>query len=131
MDTLFEHFKFAFFTISIILPPVMFCFTLGGITAFFAYRIEQRNFLRAFGFFLTTSTFGLTIGMFMGASEAPIVSSVLPPIITLVSGYLTYQSGKLLNEDLKPLIPGGIFTLLLNILFSAFYMKTFSVGLYE
>ena len=69
------------------------------------------------------ATFGSTIGMFMGASASPIVTSILPPIITLISGYLALTASKDMPPKVKVVVPGALVALLLSLLFSAFYMK--------
>jgi hypothetical protein len=74
------------------------------------------------------STFGATIGMFMGASASPIVTSILPPVITLISGYLALIASKDMPTEIKIVIPGALVALLLSLLFSAFYMKFWYVG---
>lgn len=74
------------------------------------------------------ATFGATIGMFMGASASPVVTSILPPVITLVSGYLAFAASKDMPSETKIIIPGALVALLLSLLFSAFYMKFWYVA---
>jgi hypothetical protein len=65
--------------------------------------------------------------MFMGASRSDVVSSILPPIMTLISGYIVYLGSKNLSNEVRKLIPGGVFVLLLSLLFSAYYMKAWYI----
>ena len=107
-----------------VLLPVFFFSAVTVILLSCAYkRYAQCEFWKSSIVFLVFSTFGITIGMFMGASKSDIVSSLLPPVITLVSGYLAYLGSKELPEQIKVLIPGGVFALLVSLLYAAYYMK--------
>jgi predicted neutral ceramidase superfamily lipid hydrolase len=123
MEDLITNFNAAIYAFKILIPV----FTFGlGIVLFLAgaYKgYKQTPFWSSAMVFAVFGTFGATIGMFMGASRSDIVSSLLPPIITLISGYIVYLGSKDLSEQIKTLIPGAVFVLLLSLLFSAYYMK--------
>ena len=76
--------------------------------------------------FFMFSLFGTTIGVFMGASKQPIVASTLPPIITLVSGYIVLTKGADMSPRTRLTLPGALLMLLLMLLFGAFYMKCYT-----
>lgn len=61
--------------------------------------------------------------MFMGASSEPIVSSVLPPITTLISGYLALVKTNGLPQKTRLLIPPSLVLMLGMLQFSAWYIK--------
>ena len=127
MDNIITNFHAAWYAMEILLPVFFF----GAVTAALlsgAYkRFAQCEFWKSFMIFSVFSAFGITIGMFMGASKSEIVSSLLPPIITLISGYLAYLGSKELPDQVKVLIPGGVFVLLVSLLYAAYYMKAWYI----
>ncbi len=124
MEELSLNFSAAIYALKILFP--VFVFGLMIVLALAAaYKAYQKSaYWSSAMIFLVFCCFGTTIGMFMGASRSDIVSSLLPPIITLISGYIVYLGSKDLSEKVKALIPGSVFVLLLSLLFSAFYMKS-------
>jgi hypothetical protein len=108
----------------VVLLPV---FVIGAgsslVFSFFYYRIVGGRLLRSLMIFLTFSSFGSTIGMFMGASSQPIVASVLPPVITLTSGYLVFLKSASFPLRTRVLIPGALVLMLGMLQFAAWYMK--------
>lgn len=73
--------------------------------------------IAAFGFF------GATIGCFVGSSRSPIVSSILPPLVTLLSGWVALLSSRELPTRMKLLFPGAMVVMMFSLLGSAFYLK--------
>ena len=124
MNNIITNFKAAWFAIEVLMPVGVFCLLLVFILSWVYKKYIHCRFWRSGIIFGMFSAFGSTIGMFMGASKSEIVSSLLPPIITLISGYLAYLGSKDLPVNLKVLIPGGVFVLLVSLLYSAFYMKS-------
>lgn len=70
--------------------------------------------------------FGATIGIFMGASKQPIVASILPPVITLASGYIVLTKTSDLSIRTRLILPAALMMLLLMLLLGAFYMKGYT-----
>lgn len=123
MKDLIANFNAAIFALEILLPTFVFGLAL-VLSLAGAYKgYKQTPYWTTAMIFLVFCSFGTTIGMFMGASRSDVVSSLLPPIITLISGYIVYLGSKDLSDEIKTLIPGGVFVLLLSLLFSAYYMK--------
>ena len=127
MEELIVNFKAAIYALKILLPAFVFALFLVLSLAGAHKAVQQTPFWPGVMIFALFSSFGTTIGMFMGASRSDVVSSLLPPIITLVSGYIVYLGSKELSATVKIFIPGGIFILLLCLLFSAYYMKAWYV----
>jgi len=123
MDQLFGNFNAAWYALGILLPPMTFGVVLViGLSAVFKKYLGVL-YMQSTTILAVCWSFGMTIGLFMGASKSDIVSSLLPPIITLVSGYIVYLGSKELSSDIKRLIPGGVFVFLMCLVFSAYYMK--------
>lgn len=127
MDNITANFKAAWYAVEILLPVAVFCVGLILLLSWVYKKYIRCRFWRSGVVFGVFSAFGTTIGMFMGASKSEIVSSLLPPIITLISGYLAYLGSRDLPAKLKALIPGGVFVLLVSLLYSAFYMKSWYI----
>lgn len=127
MDELITNSNAAIYALKILLPVFVFCLTLVLPLAGVYKGYLQSPFWPSVMIFSVFCSFGSTIGMFMGASRSDIVSSLLPPIITLISGYVVYLGSKELPGEIKRLIPGGVFALLLSLLFSAYYMKAWYI----
>src|SRR3990167_10136032 len=68
-----------------------------------SYLICRRNTNARDIFVLTFmfSLFGAVVGAFCGASETPIVSTIVPAIISLISGYIIYLTSKDLSDAEK------------------------------
>ena len=106
------------------LSPILAAVLVASLGLAGLYRlIDGTTFPNALLVFAGFSIFGSTIGVFMGASSSPIVTSVLPPIIFLIAGYMAYVGSKDFPTEVKVMLPGAVFLLLLNLLFSAFYIK--------
>lgn len=129
MGNLVSNFKAAIYALEILLPVFVFGLVLVLSLSGAYRRYLQTTFWPSAMIFMVFCSFGTTIGMFMGASRSDIVSSILPPIITLISGYIIYLGSKDLSNEVKKLIPGGVFVLLLSLLFSAYYMKAWYIVL--
>ena len=123
MSDIIANFKAAWYAVEILIPVTVFCLLLILFLSFVYKKYIRCRIWRSAIVFGVFSAFGATIGMFMGASKSDIVSSLLPPIITLISGYLAFLGSKDLPLKIKALIPGGVFALLVSLLYSAFYMK--------
>ena len=52
--------------------------------------------------------FGAAIGVFIGGAKESIVSTILPSLITLVTGYIAYLATKEMDEEIKKNIPGAM-----------------------
>jgi len=124
MENIIANFKAAWYAVEILIPVAVFCLVLMLFLSWVYKKYFRCRFWRSAIVFGVFAAFGTTIGMFMGASKSEIVSSLLPPIITLISGYLAYLGSRDLPDKLKALIPGGVFMLLVSLLYSAFYMKS-------
>jgi predicted neutral ceramidase superfamily lipid hydrolase len=123
MEDLIANFNAAIYAFKILAPVFVFGLTLVLFIAGAYKAYKKTPFWTCAMVFAVFGIFGVTIGMFMGASRSDIVSSLLPPIITLISGYIVYLGSKDLSDQMKELIPGAVFVLLLSLLFSAYYMK--------
>lgn len=121
MGDITSNFETAWSVIELLLPVGIFCLTLVILVSFGHKKYIRHRFEQSGLFFGMFAVFGATIGMFMGASQSAIVSSLLPPIITLISGYLAYLGSRSLPAEIKMLMPGGIFILAVSLLYSAFY----------
>jgi len=126
--TVLDGFIAAQVALTILLPVFVFSIVFTFLFAFlYSFYIKSKRY-KIMVMFLVFSLFGGTIGIFIGGSKAAIVSSILPPIITLISGYLVFVVSKELSTEIKALLPGAVIVLLVTLLFSAFYMKSwFSV----
>jgi hypothetical protein len=123
MDFFSEGLDAALQTLQVLFPLFMFM-TITSIVVSIIYKICKRGgSWNGFLMLLSLSFLGGTIGTFMGASGSPIVSAILPSVITLISGYLILYEKNDLPEQVKIILLGAVFLLLLNLLFSAFYMK--------
>ncbi|MCI5145608.1 MAG: hypothetical protein D3923_08765 [Candidatus Electrothrix sp. AR3] len=127
MEDLSLNFKAGVYALKILIPTFIFDIILVLSLACAHKGYKQTPFWSGLMIFSLFSVFGTTIGMFMGASRSDIVSSLLPPIMTLISGYIVYLGSKDLPDEVKIFIPGGIFILLLSLLFSAYYMKAWYI----
>ena len=127
MDNILANFKAAWYALEILVPVALFDLVLIAFLAFVYKKYFRCRVWRSVIVFSTFAAFGTTIGMFMGASKSDIVSSLLPPIITLISGYLAYLGSRELPIKIRALIPGGVFALLVSLLYSAFYMKSWYI----
>ena len=123
MNTLFQNFIAAWKALLLLLPVFAFCALSVLSIALLYYKKIHFPFWRVGIICAVFSSFGATIGMFMGASSSPIVTSILPPIITLISGYLAVSAGKEFPIRTRVIIPGAVLVLLISLLFAAFYMK--------
>jgi len=123
MGELTKNFHSALRAFSTLAPVFSSGIVLSVVLAVFYKYLNNNLFVRALIVFLVFSVFGSTIGVFMGASSSPIVTSLLSPIITLIAGYVAYLGSKELPQEFKELLPGAVLLLLTNLLFSAFYMK--------
>ncbi|TOM02820.1 hypothetical protein CGH85_23295 [Vibrio parahaemolyticus] len=124
MERIQANFEAALYAVEILIPITVFCLVL-VVAVSFGYRAYTTfDFFQSTLIFSVFSAFGTTIGMFMGASKSEIVSSLLPPLITLVSGYLAYIGSKDFSDNIKCSIPGGVLVLLISLLYAAFYMKS-------
>jgi len=123
MNNIYNNFCAAKYALEILAPA--FAFGLVSVLCVSgAYKAHvQIHFWSSTMLLLVFCSFGTTIGMFVGASKSEIVSSLLPPLITLVSAYVAWLGSKDFPDNVKVLIPGGMFVLLLSLLFSAYYMK--------
>jgi hypothetical protein len=59
-------------------------------------------------------------GIFVGASQTPVIGTVLPAVLTFITGLLAYLFSKENLVDWRPVIPNCIVALLLTVLFGAF-----------
>lgn len=110
----------------VVLVPLFVVGTLASVLFSYLYsRSLRERFLRSIMVFLTFSSFGSTVGMFMGASSQPIVASVLPPVITLVSGYLAFVKSANLPLKTRVLVPGALVLMLGMLQYSAWYVKLY------
>jgi uncharacterized membrane protein YfcA len=123
MTELLKNFASAWRALSTLTPVFLSAIALSLVLSILYNYINKNIVARALVVFLVFSVFGSTIGVFMGASKSPIVTSLLPPIITLIAGYIAYLGSKELPKEFKELLPGAVLLLLSNLLFSAFYMK--------
>lgn len=124
MDNIITNFKAAWYAFEILMPVAVFCLFVIVFLSYVYKKYIRCRFWRSSIVFGVFSAFGATIGLFVGASKSDIVSSLLPPIITLISGYLAYLGSRDLPVKIKALLPGGVFALLVSLLYSAFYMKS-------
>lgn len=127
MQNLIANFKAAWYALEILIPVIASNLLLILLLSCAYKKYVRCRIWRSTLFFSVFAAFGTTIGMFMGASKSEIVSSLLPPIITLISGYLAYIGSRDLPNKIKVLIPGGVFILLVSLLYSAFYMKSWYI----
>jgi len=123
MADLLKNFASAWRAVTTLAPVFLSAVVLSVLLSVLYKQVNKNALSRALVVFLVFSVFGSTIGVFMGASSSPIVTSLLPPIITFIAGYIAYLGSKDLPRELKELLPGAVLLLLSNLLFSAFYMK--------
>lgn len=109
-------------------PVLLTCGVLVSFITWLYFKYAKSEIWRTAMVVAMFATFGATIGMFMGASASPIVTSILPPVITLISGYLALTASKDMPPEVKVFVPGALVALLLSLLFSAFYMKFWYVA---
>lgn len=114
--------------LALLAPVVLVCSMLVVLITWLYQKYADTEAWRTAIAVAMFSTFGATIGMFMGASASPIVTSILPPVITLVSGYLAFSASKDMPPKIQIVVPGALVALLLSLLFSAFYMKFWYVA---
>ena len=98
------------------LPIMALVFSFYIVLRFFCQMSRDRLFI-----LLMFVAFGTFLGIFITTSRDPIVGSILPLIITFVSGYIAYSFKKedgLLNSDI---IPGAIICLVFSATFGAFF----------
>ena len=63
---------------------------------------------------------GGVIGIFVGNSLTPVIGTVLPAVLTFITGLLAYLFGKDNLEEWRPVIPNCIISLLLSVLIGSF-----------
>ena len=66
------------------------------------------------------SLLGGVIGIFVGASQTPVIGTVLPAVLTFITGLLAYLFGKESMMEWRPVIPVCIISLLITSLFGSF-----------
>jgi hypothetical protein len=112
----------------VILLPLFAICLLGSMLLSLMYRLALlERFLRTSMVFLAFSFFGMTVGMFVGASSQPMVASILPPVIALISGYIAFVSGKSVPVKTRLLMPGGLMLMLAMLQIATWYMKLYTV----
>jgi len=106
--------KFIFF------PTLLFITIISAFIILFVkilFQIEIKKYgllLISFGFL------GGVLGVASGASESPVMSAVLPALLTLVTGLLGHLFSKEHLKEWRPIIPCCIISLLLTALFGLF-----------
>ncbi len=123
MNELANNMDAAAKALRLLAPVLLICALLVAFITWLYFRHTKSEIWRTAMAVAMFATFGATIGMFMGASASPIVTSILPPVITLISGYLAIAASKDMPPKVKVVVPGALVALLLSLLFSAFYMK--------
>lgn len=128
MAELIVNFNAVVKAISLLLPVGVVCTLLVAALTWLYHRFAETEVWRTFVAIAVFAAFGATIGMFMGASASPIVTSILPPVITMISGYLAFSAAKDMPPKIQIVVPGALLALLISLLFSAFYMKFWYVA---
>ena len=124
MEDLTANFSAAAYALKILCPVFLFAALVVCCLALMHRRWPETSFFFCLLIFAVFAAFGATIGMFMGASRSDIVSSLLPPIITLISGYIVFIGSKDLSPPIRVIVPCAVLALLVCLLFSAYYMKS-------
>jgi len=109
------------FKAAILLSPTFIVSAGIALILSFVPNRNKRFFLLYFGFAL----FGGTIGVFIGASKQSVIVSVLPPLITLISGYVLFTKSNALSLKSRYALGGGVVAFIVMLLVCAFYMRGF------
>ena len=110
--------------------PVLF---IAGFSVVLAYPFVSlcRSFPKTWvlGCAFLFAVFGSTIGALTGGSRTPLVSTLLPALISFVIGYLAFLIHKKANRRLVRLVPACIFSFLVATTTSAFYARKAMPGI--
>ncbi|TAK99021.1 MAG: hypothetical protein EPO07_11215 [Verrucomicrobia bacterium] len=113
----------------VILAPLFAGCLLGSLFLASLYRfVLCERWLRTLMVFVAFSFFGMTVGMFVGASSQPMVASILPPVIALISGYIAFVGGKNVPVKTRLLMPGGLVLMLVMLQLATWYMKLYTMS---
>jgi hypothetical protein len=75
-----------------------------------------QNDVRMFDVLMLSACFGaigIGIGLFLGGSRDPVVSSVVPALLTFLAAFGIYQFGKESYQPWRPVLPIALFSLIL------------------
>src|SRR6185436_8035433 len=107
----------------VILLPLFTTSLVGSLVLAVFYRLALREkWLRTTLIFLAFSFFGVTVGTFVGASSQPMVASILPPVLALISGYIAFVGSKDVLPATRMLIPGSLVLMLAMLQLATWYM---------
>jgi hypothetical protein len=108
----------------ILLSPSFLCSGIIALVISFLFRTKfDYRFVQNSIFFFGFALFGATIGAFIGASRQPIVGSILPPLVTLISGYVLITKESSFSNRTRVVIPGAVIVFIAMLLLIAFSMR--------
>jgi hypothetical protein len=111
--------------IKLLLPVGIFIIVISLCVVVVYVIVLKSHWRRTFGLALMFAGFGGTIGIFLGSSATPVISALLPPIITLVAGYVAYLTNKELSAEFRLLVPGALIAFQASLLFGFWYIDYF------
>jgi len=120
-------FTAAYTGLLLLTPIVSFCIVVCIVLLCVYKSLGINNLYKGLAISLMFAIFGAAIGVFIGGAKESIVSTILPSLITLVTGYIAYLATKEMDEEIKKNIPGAMIMFLISLLFSSFYMKYLSI----
>lgn len=111
---LFINFK------SVLLPALSFI-SVGVVLVYLVAKYISKVRIKGQGALIAAfGVLGGVVGIMVGASRTPVVGTVLPGILTFVTGLLAYLFSKEHLSEWRPVIPFCIVAMLLLSLFGAF-----------
>jgi hypothetical protein len=111
--------------LKLLLPLGVFVLGISLSVAAYYAVVVKIAWRRTYGLVFMFAGFGGTIGLFLGSSATPIISALLPPIITLIAGYAAYLTNKELTAEVRSLVPGAMIAFQACLLFGFWYIDYF------
>ena len=115
---MWRHFNHVF--TEIFVPSLLFI-SIGAIILILLTKVFSKPSVKGWHVLIFAfSLLGGVIGIFVGASQTPVIGTVLPAILTFITGLLAYLFGKETLIEWRPVIPVCIISLLIMSLFGSF-----------
>lgn len=104
-----------------VIAPVLFCTAAISLPLFFLYkRIQTNGPAGASLFIVVFALLGAIAGICTGASREPVVGTILPAILTLMTAIFGYAFTRESLAQMRPVIPFSLVALLLAAVYCAF-----------
>ncbi len=125
MDKYLNSWELIFFSFNSVFFPWFVSILIITVILFIPYKLLSDNGEYQHMFFLLGFSYlGGMLGITTGSSETPVLGTLLPALLTFITGLLAYLFNHKNSAEYKPLIPMSMLCLMVCSVFSVFLGTT-------